>query len=178
MLIKDHSNTCQTAKDSDALGIRLGSSHIWRIAVEAETPVLWPPDARNWLIWKDPDSRKDWRWKEKGTTEDEMVGWHHWLNGHESEETLVVGEGQGGLACCSLWGHKELDTTEQLNWTKEPQYSKVRERGIWVRGKVINIIYSFIISFWHEQCSSSTVFLSCWGGIISILHVTSSSRTR
>ena len=76
-----------------------------------------PPNAKNWLLWKDPDAGKDWRWEEKMTTEDEMVGWHHWLNGHEFEWTLGVGDGQGGLACCSSWGHKESDTTERLNWT-------------------------------------------------------------
>ena len=85
---------------------------------KAETPILWPPDAKNWLIWKDPDAGRDWRQEEKGTTEDEMVGWHHWLNGHKFEQTLGGGGGQGGLACCSQWGCKELDTTEQLNWTE------------------------------------------------------------
>ena len=75
--------------------------------------------AKSWLIWKDPDARKDWRWEEKGTTEDEMVGWRHWLDGHEFEQALGVGNGQGVLVCCSSWGHKEpqeSDTTEGLNW--------------------------------------------------------------
>ena len=85
--------------------------------VETETPILWPPDLKNWLIGKDPDAGKDWRWDKKGMTEDEMVGCHHRLNGHEFEWTLGVGDGQGGLVCCSLWGHKELDMTEWLNWT-------------------------------------------------------------
>ena len=89
---------------------------IGRIDVEAETPKLWPPDLKNWLIWKDPDAGKDWGQEEEGTTEDEMVGWHHWLDGHEFEWTPGVGDGQGGLACCSSWGHKESDMTEQLNW--------------------------------------------------------------
>ena len=71
--------------------------------VEAETPILWPPDVKNWLIGKDPDSWKDWRQEEKGTTEDKMAGWHHWLDGRESEWTPGVGDGQGGLACCSSW---------------------------------------------------------------------------
>ena len=84
---------------------------------EAEALILWPPDVKNWLIWKDPDAGKDWRQVEKGTTEDEMVGWHHRLNGDEFEQALGVGDGQGGLACCSPWGHKESDTTEPLNWT-------------------------------------------------------------
>ena len=91
---------------------------IGRTDVEAETPILWPPDMKNWLIGKDPDAGKDWRREEKGSTEDEIVGWHHRLNGHEFEQALRVGDGQGSLACCSPWGHKESDTTEWLNWTE------------------------------------------------------------
>ena len=90
-----------------------------RTDAEAETPILWPPDAKNWLTGKDPDAGKDWGQKKKGTKEDEMVGWHHRLNGHEFEQAPGVGDGQGSLACCSPWGHKELDTTEQVNWTME-----------------------------------------------------------
>ena len=121
---------------------------IGRTDAEAETPILWPPGVKNWLIWKDPDAGKNGRWEEKGVTEDEMVGWHHrlngkvpyparywgqkekgttedekagWhhrLNGHQFEWTPGVGDGQGGLACCNSWGRKELDTTERLNWTE------------------------------------------------------------
>ena len=83
----------------------------------AETPVLWPPHAKTWLIGKGSDARRDWGPEEKGTTEDEMAGWHHWLDGYESEWTLGVGDGQGGLACCDSWDHKESDTTEWLKWT-------------------------------------------------------------
>ena len=90
---------------------------IGRTDVEAETPILWLPDVKNWLIRKDSDARKDLRQEEKGTTVDEMVGWHHWLDGHEFEQAPGVGDGQGSLVCCSPWGCKELDTTEQLNWT-------------------------------------------------------------
>ena len=90
---------------------------IGRTNAEAETPILWPPDAKNWLIWKDPDAGKDWRQEEKGMTEDEMVGWHHQLDRHESEQALGVGDGQGNLVCYSPWGRKESDMTEQLNWT-------------------------------------------------------------
>ena len=89
---------------------------IGRTDAEAETPILWPPDAKNWLTGKDPDAGKDWR-LEKGTTEDEMVGWPHWLDGHELEQARGVGGGQGSLACCSPWCRKESDTTEWLNWT-------------------------------------------------------------
>ena len=85
---------------------------------DAETPILWPPDTKSWLIWKDPGDGKDWGQEEKGTTEDEMVGWHHRLNGHGFGWTPGVGDGQGSLACCSSWGRKESDTTEQLNWTE------------------------------------------------------------
>ena len=88
-----------------------------RTDAEAETPVLWLPDAKNWLLGKDPDAGKDWR-QEKGMTENETVGWHHWLDGHESGWAPGVGGGQGGLACCDSWGLKELDTTERLNWTE------------------------------------------------------------
>ena len=91
---------------------------IGRTDVEAEAPILWPPDAKNWLIAKDPDAGKDWRWK-KGTREDEMVGWHHRLDGHEFEQPSGVGDGQGTLECCSTWGPKESDMTERLSsWTE------------------------------------------------------------
>ena len=86
---------------------------------EAETPILWPPDAKNWSIGKAPDTGKDWRQEEKETTEDEMVGWHHWLDRRESEWTLGVDDGQGGLACCSSWGCKvRHDWVTELNWNK------------------------------------------------------------
>ena len=85
---------------------------------EAETPVLWPPHAKSWLIGKDSVARRDWGQEEKGPTEDEMAGWHHWLDGRESEWTPGAGEWQGGLECCNLWGRKESDKTERLNWTE------------------------------------------------------------
>ena len=91
---------------------------IGRTDAEAETPKLWPPVVKNWLIQKDPDAGKDWRWEKKGMTEDEMAGGYHWLDGRESEWTPGVGDGQGGLVCCDSWGHKESDTTERLNWTE------------------------------------------------------------
>ena len=90
---------------------------------EAETPMLWAPDVKNWLIWKDYDAGKDWRQEEKGTTEGKMVGWHHQLDGHEFEHALGVGDRQGSLACCSPWGCKESDMTERLNWTESPVIS-------------------------------------------------------
>ena len=92
---------------------------IGRNDAKAETPVLWPPHAKSWLIRKDSDAERDWGQEEKGTTEDEMAGWHHRLDGHEFEWTLGVGDGQGGLACCNSWGRKESDTTERLNWIEQ-----------------------------------------------------------
>ena len=86
------------------------------------TPTLWPPHAKSWLIGKDPDAGRDWGQEEKGTTEDEMAGWHHWLDGHEFEWTPGVGNGQGGLACCNSWGRKELDTSERLNWNMNGEW--------------------------------------------------------
>ena len=108
---------------------------IARTDVEAETPILWPPDAKCWLIWKDSDAGKDWRQEEKGTTEDEIVGWYHRLDRHEFEQALRVGDGQGSLACCSPRGRKEVDTTEWLNWTEKK-----------VKSKKINFLTSQIVS--------------------------------
>ena len=98
-----------------------GNQHwtfIGRTDAEAETPTLWAPDVKKWLTGKDPDAGKDWRREEKGTAEDEMVRWHHWLDQHESEQAPGVDDGQGSLACFSPWGHKESDMTEWLNWTE------------------------------------------------------------
>ena len=92
---------------------------------KAEAPVLWPPHVKSWLIGKDSDAERDWGQEEKGTAEDEIAGWHHQLNGRESEWTLGDGDGQGGLACCNSWGRKELDRTEWLNWT---DWSALKER--------------------------------------------------
>ena len=91
---------------------------IGRTDVEAETPILWPPDETSWLIWKDPDVGKDWGQEEKGMTEDEIVGWHYQLNGYGFGWTPGIGDGQGDLASCDSWGCKESDTTEWLNWTE------------------------------------------------------------
>ena len=88
---------------------------------KAEAPVLWPPHVKSWLIRKDSDAGRDWGQEEKGTTENKMAGWHHWLDGRNSEWTPGVGDGQGGLVSCNSWGRKESDTTERLNWTDELQ---------------------------------------------------------
>ena len=87
-----------------------------RTYAEADTPILWPTDTKNWLVWKSLDAGKDWGQEEKGTREDEMVTWHHRLNGHEFEQAPGVGDGQGSPACCRPWGPKELEQTELLNW--------------------------------------------------------------
>ena len=120
---------CGVGEDSwESLGLQGDpTSPFWRRSVlcfhlkndtKAETPVIWPLHAKSWLIGKDSDAGRDWGQEERGTTEDEMAGWHHWLDGRESGWTLGVGDGQGGLACCNTWGCKESDTTEWLNWTE------------------------------------------------------------
>ena len=91
--------------------------------LDAEAPILWPPDVKCWLTGKDPDAGKDWGQEEKGATEDEMVGWHHQLNGHEFEQTLGDTEGEASLECCSPWGHKKSGTIEQLN-DKRPEWKR------------------------------------------------------
>ena len=108
--------------------------------VEAETPILWPPDAESWLIWKDLDAGKDWGQEEKAMTEDEMVGWHHRLNGHGFGWTPGVGDEQGGLVCFGSWGHKESDMTERLNWTELIQVSSQD----WIKASV------FVSNSWRR----------------------------
>ena len=102
---------------------------IGRTDAKAETPIFWPSDVKNWPFWKDSDAGKDWRCEEKGTTEDEMIGWHHRLNGHEFEQALGVGDGQGSLVCCSPWGHRVgHDWATELNrWPLRPWSSTVDE---------------------------------------------------
>ena len=120
-----------------------------RTDVEAEAPVLWPPDAKNWLTGKDPDGGKDWRQEEKGTTEDEMVGWHHRLDGHEFEQAPGVGDGQGNPVCCCPWGRKELDMTEWLNWTElklgEPKFTGIRSK--WFTCRSVGMSMSQLLPF-------------------------------
>ena len=119
---------CGVGEDSwESLGLQGDpTSLFWRRSAlgffgrndaKAETPILWPPHVKSWLIGKDSDAGRDWGQEEKGTTEDEMDGWHHWLDGRESEWTPGVGDGQGGLACCNSWGCKESDMTERLIWS-------------------------------------------------------------
>ena len=123
---------------------------IRRTDAEAETSVLWPPDEKNWLIGKDPDAGKDWRQEAKGMTEDEMVGWHHWLNGHEFEQALGVGDGQGSLACCSPWSHKQSGhdwVTELTDWQRLYDLPQVIQLIKWYsRFFLIKIIFKLIFT--------------------------------
>ena len=122
---------------------------IARTDAEAEAPILWPPGMKSWLTGKDPDVRKDWR-QEKGTTEDEMVGWYHWLKEHE---------GPGSLVCCSPWGHKELDTTERLNWTAQsPQaVHKIYKKKWKIRG-----LPSLSLQLWDSFLGFELKWLWIW----------------
>ena len=115
---------------------------IGRTDAKAETPIVWPRHAKSWLIGKDPRAWRDWGQEKKGTTKDEMAGWYHWLDGHESGWTPGVGDGQGGLACCDSWGCKELDMTERLNWTELIIYSLKYSRLLAIENVVQGPIFT------------------------------------
>ena len=117
---------------------------IGRTDAEAKIPILWPPDVKNWLFWKDHDAGKDWRHADKGITKDEMVGWHHWLDGQEFEQAPGAGNGHRSLACCSPWGRKESDKTEGLNWTELN----------WCRESMRRCIFCSSEVKWHLTSSS------------------------
>ena len=119
---------------------------------KAEAPILWLPDVTNWLIWKDSDAGKDWRWEEKGTTEDELVGWHHQYDGHVFGHTPGVGDRQGSLACCSPWGHEESETTDRLNW---------------VSFKWSIILVNLPQGFSHTYAYKLNIFLVVWRNALS-----------
>ena len=106
-----------TRRSNQSILKEISPKYSWEGLMLKLKPILWPPDVKNWLIGKDPDAGKGWRQEEKGTTEDDMVGWHHWLYGDEFEQGLGVGDGLRSLMCCSPWGRKELDMTKWLNWT-------------------------------------------------------------
>ena len=114
---------------------------------KAETPVLWPPHAKSSLIGKDSDAGRDWGQEEKGMTKDEMAGWHHWLDGRESEWTPGVGDGQGGLACCNSWGRKKSDTTERLNWTESLNLAKSQD----TRSTHRNHLHFYILTMKNQK---------------------------
>ena len=132
-----------------------------RTDAKAETPVLWPPHVKSWPTGKDSDAGRDWVQEEKGMPEDEMAGWHHWLDGHESEWTPGVGDGQGGLACCDSWGFKESDMTERLNWTriKKIQFP-FPSKNIW-NLSLIRLQHSswYSISESDKEVASAVVFI-------------------
>ena len=157
-----------------------------RSDAKAETPVLWPPHAKRWLIGKVSDAGRDWRQEEKGMTEDEMAGWHYRLDGREFEWTPRVGDGQGGLACCNSWGRRESDTTERLNWTElvheeyktdvgfimKPDFMikkfkmgrSLRVKGKWSKGKVKKLKdenYNHFLQTFHESGSTKIKCLYC-----------------
>ena len=133
---------------------------LWNDA-EAETPVLWPPHSKSWLIGKDYDAGRDCGQEEKRTTEDEMAGWHHWLDGRESEWTPGVGDGQGGLACCDSWGGKESDTTEQLNWTELNWNLKKMK----IKLNYFNILFRFYLYLSLRQFISSPGNILFFGSV-------------
>ena len=137
---------------------------VGRNDAKAETPVLWPPHGKRWLIGKDSDAGKDWGQEEKGMTEDEMAGWHHQLDVHEFRWTLEGGDGQGGLACCDSWGRKESDVTERLNWTELILYWCF---SLWLTS--LCIISSIFI---HLIRTDSNVFFSTaeWYSIVYMYH--------
>ena len=122
------------------------------LMLKLKLPILWPPDVKDWLIWEDPDDGKDWRQEEKGTTEDEMVGWHHGLNGREFEQAPRVRDGQGSLVCYSPWGHKESDTTEPLNWTDfclEGSGLIWRQSLIWIVNELLSAWMCETSAYWE-----------------------------
>ena len=121
---------------------------IGRTDAEVETPILWPPDAMSQLIRRNPDAGKDWRQEEKGVTEDEIVGWHQWVNGHEFAQTPGDGDGQGSLACCSLWDHKELDMTEQL-YNRSNHLIVPMQNNVFLKCLLISITCRWLPSYYH-----------------------------
>ena len=145
---------------------------IGRIDVEAETPILWLPDVKNWLIWKDPGAGKDWGQEEKGTTEDEMVGLHHRLNGHGFRWTPGVGGGQGGLVCCSSWGRKESDMNELLNWTESLSHLKINSSSLRLQRirpySFFPLILIYILSLLLPPSHNSWI---CWNLDPKTLHL-------
>ena len=138
---------------------------IGRTDAKAEAPILWPPDVKNWLIWKAPDAGKDWRPEERGTTEDEIAGWSHRLNGHEFEQALGVGDGWGNLACCRPWGLKESDMTERLNWThpwQDTQQGLTRKQPPMLKPERCDL--------WGLEESSLPHIAAILGSILSLRH--------
>ena len=140
-----------------------GLDFFGRNDAKAETPVLWPPHAKSWLIGKVSDAGRDWGQEEKGTTEDVMAGWHHWLDGCESQWTPGAGDGQGGLVCCDSWGRKESDMTEQLNWTDWVNLS-VSDWGYKIPGTGKTHPFYAFLNYWFLEVVSiigQLLFYAC-----------------
>ena len=156
---------CKEIKPVNPVG---NQSWIFIGRIDAEAPILWPPDEKNWLIGKGPSAGKDWRWEEKGTTENEMVGWSHWLNGHEFEQAPGVGDGQGSLACCNSWDHRESDMTEWLNWTEEWLF-RIKDKNYRIIS--INAEKTFD-KIQHLSCIKTFNKLGIEGTYINIIKVT------
>jgi len=132
-----------------------------RTDVEAETPILWPPHAKSWLTGKDSDAGRVWGQEERGTTEDEMAGWYHWLDGRESERTLGVGDGQGGLACCDSWGHKESDTTEWLNWIELNWWFYSINTALSFLSSPMDELWGWFLFFCYHEYSHQSLYIFC-----------------
>ena len=137
---------------------------IERTDTEAEAPIIWPPDVKSQLTGKDPDAGKYWGQEEKGATEDVMVGWHYWLNGHKFKQTPGDGEGQGSLACCDSWGLKESDMTEWLNWTELLHGSKVMTNlGSIFKSRDITLPANVcLVRLWFYQWSCMDLKVGFW----------------
>ena len=155
---------------------------IGRTDVEAEDPILWPPDAKNWLIWKDPDAGKDWR-QEKGTIEDKVVWWHHQLDQYEFEQVPVVGEGQRRLACCNPYGHRESDMTEWLSWIEckvcPREFFMLAEWLLW-RIHILmleGVFYKYFSIKKAEHWRIDAIELWCWKRLSKVSWTARSNQT-
>ena len=150
-----------------------------RTDAEAETPILWSPDEKSWLTGKDPDAGKDWRQEEKVTTEDKMVGWHHLLNGQQFGWTPGVGDGQGGLACCGPWGHKELRLSywTELNWKESTALQNSAESPQPFHACWIRLVQPSMKSLKLSPCKEVLIFQMSYSYLMnSLLELESDAR--
>ena len=148
------------SKEMKAVNYEVNKPWIFIGRTEAEAPIIWPPVAKSWLIGKDPDSGKDLGQEKKGATEDETVGWHHWLNGHEFEQAPRDSEGQGSLVCCSPWGHKVSNTTEWLNRTDATHHAWIlflpRKRILEDRNEFTLVYLGITLNTLNTRCPEYT----------------------